>query len=784
MRRESSTFYRSTRCSATLVMAFVALLVLLQPLRAASAQTRSSQQIDSLRTLAASALERADTLLAELALESLVRVSSSDASAWHALGTLRWQRTASARRGGYMRDVNSIRALRGADTALRLATQLARDSARFWLSLAHFGLESGVASVRFAAAGQMELAYESAKRAGDSARLAESASEIGLASWRRYELIVNRALSSNGGHVQLQTETNWRRTLAKDYLETFAKKIQPPTGAAEYARAFALFTTAMDAAPHSVHYARNVVMALATRRDWTQLLAVATRRAAQSAFDGQAQLARGLALHRLGRDREALTSFDSASALMDDSDRDALFRIDRLLPPAANALTGKRGFDSSAMATSDPTQKQVMSALYWKMNDPNSSTAFNEAELEFKSRVAEADFRWTNDLTGQRGADSDRGDILVRFGPPDDEMTISGTASVQQLVWDTLFVSRATIMESTSQVGGTSLAWLYKSGDVFFFDLAPGFGTARTPLSDQQYVRDYETVRPVTWENVALPLRVASAAIRVTRFRANGDSTDFAIVTQTPARILVADSSTKLGPGGLGGNIRTDLRIFDARARLISHDTSHSTVTSQLVSTVLTQNAVKRVAPGAAFVRFVAEHASAHGEATRAANALIALNAEQSTGFGMSDVLVSAAVSDLHVDGARRWTDVGALPSTGTYGTGEKVGLVWETYALRDSIGTNHYRISITVERVRSVRAAGLAIRVLDGVGALLRIGKSTTERVVLTFDRVVPARDIHVDAFSIDGLTDSNGDYLLRIEVADVAGNQRVSRELRLAVR
>ena len=55
----------------------------------------------------------------------------------------------------------------------------------------------------------------------------------------------------------------------------------------------------------------------------------------------------------------------------------------------------------------------------------------NEYRLEFLARVVFADFRWTDDDLNLRGADSDRGDIYVRYGPPDTEMGIQGNATFQ-----------------------------------------------------------------------------------------------------------------------------------------------------------------------------------------------------------------------------------------------------------------------------------------------------------------------------------------------------------------
>lgn len=123
-------------------------------------------------------------------------------------------------------------------------------------------------------------------------------------------------------------------------------------------------------------------------------------------------------------------------------------------------------------------------------------------------------------------------------------------------------------MTSTSQDGGVTLAWVYRSGDVFFFDLAPGFGTARTPLTDQQFVRDVATIKPVTWDNLGGPQRVDSLVLRLTRFRAMGDLTDVVIGTRLSLQSLAAPSSSsdRAAEGAAATELRVDLRLIDGGA--------------------------------------------------------------------------------------------------------------------------------------------------------------------------------------------------------------------------
>ena len=242
-----------------------------------------------------------------------------------------------AHRGGSISDPKVIVGLRLAGSALRLATQFAPDSAEYWVTLGQFNLQSAVGSMRFAAVQQMA-----------------------------------RAQSISGQRVQLQTSGRWQRARAKDYLATIAKRIEPPTGIADFDVALSQFRVAVAAAPSQLRYGRQIFMAYATKNRWDELLSAATKRGATSAFDCQAWFARAVALLRLGRVPEARAAFHSATALVDDDERARKFGLDRLLPPAANAVTGVRGMDAATYRQLPPVERATTAAMYWALNDPRA----------------------------------------------------------------------------------------------------------------------------------------------------------------------------------------------------------------------------------------------------------------------------------------------------------------------------------------------------------------------------------------------------------------------------
>ena len=747
------------------------------------------------RTSSDPSLLRADTLAARLdtaqaiaVLEAALKVQETNAALWHRYGQFQWRRAARARRGGYISDPKVIVALRLADSALRLATQFAPDSAEFWVTLGQFNLQSDVGSMRFAAVQQMAKAQSAASRVADSGWLAVAADEVGLAAWRRFEATGNRAQSISGQRVQLQTSGRWQRARAKDYLATIAKRIEPPTGSADFDAALSQFRVAVAAAPSQLRYSRHIFMAYAAKNRWDELLSAATKRGVTSAFDHQARFARGVALLRLGRVPEARAAFDSATALIDDDERARLFRLDRLLPPAVNVVTGVRGMDAATYRQLSAIERATTAAMYWALNDPKSVTVENEAELEFMARVTIADWIWTDDELGIRGTDTDRGDIFIRYGPPDEQLSIEGTASVQQDLSASGEVSSTAWskqnpsgppggMSASSQLGGVTLAWIYTSGDVFFFDLAPGFGTARTPLSDQQFVHDLASIKPAAWGNVDAPVRIDSLSLRVTRFRAKNDSADVVLVTQVPARQLT--HAVKARGGTMSdAAILVDLRLVDGAAHVFGRDSSRASASEGPTGTIR-MSWVRRLGRGTSIVRLDALSPSAK----QSANALRAISIEGAAGFGTSDILLTRVDDVAPPMQVARWSELGLTPSTGEFEKGEKIGVAWETYGLSSKDDVNRYRITIEVERVNKAGAAALAIRLLDGLGALITQSTGNAQRLSIGFTREVSARDTRVEYLTLDGLGTSAGDYRLKLTIVDLITNAVASRQTRFRV-
>ena len=102
----------------------------------------------------------------------------------------------------------------------------------------------------------------------------------------------------------------------------------------------------------------------------------------------------GLAAHRQGRSRDAQEAFDRALSRMDASERARVQDISQLVPPET---------------TPDPD-------AFWAERDTRLLTSINERVLEHYARVVTADLLFA--FGDQPGAETPRGQIFVRYGPP------------------------------------------------------------------------------------------------------------------------------------------------------------------------------------------------------------------------------------------------------------------------------------------------------------------------------------------------------------------------------
>ena len=121
----------------------------------------------------------------------------------------------------------------------------------------------------------------------------------------------------------------------------------------------------------------------------------------------------GLANLRLGNHAAAAKCFDEAWDLMTPEQRAAFEDLSLILPE-----------DERDAYRADPEGYRTK---YWTSRNPRFLTTYNERRLEHYARLTYADLLYESDDLGLPGWNTERGRILVRYGPPPKDLTIVGS---------------------------------------------------------------------------------------------------------------------------------------------------------------------------------------------------------------------------------------------------------------------------------------------------------------------------------------------------------------------
>ena len=729
-----------------------ALVALAAALAAAGLPATGAAQGGSAAPVGAASADAApeDTAALLAALDAAVRRDGRDAAAWHRRGMLAWAKVRPRMRVGFMKARDDISLLRTADSSLRYAVAHAPDSARYLVDLGRYFLSAELITLRVQAYGLFERALAAAKRSGDTLLVAEAADELGMVHWRRYEAVADRQNVSVVRHLDLNKYAFSDGRELREAIAGLTWSAGEWTGQADYFRATDLFAEAARHFPNHPGAVRHTFMALAERARWDELRQVATRRLDAAPWDPQGWLALGLAAHRLSDHRAAAAAFDSALVFLTPADRDRYTRLSRILRPKARDTTAMG--DSVRFAAVPPEARAAVERVYWMLADPLALTPENEHRLEFLARVAYAELRWTSDDFALKGADTDRGDIWVRYGPP------------------------ALVAGFPPDGGVSSLLWLYAHGLAFVFRTPPTYGTA-TFAGDYAERARLERIRaPVRWDNLEIGRNIDSVAVQLARFRGAGDSTDVFLVADIPVESLTAGLDVRRGA------LDVDLRVYGANAEVVVRDSTRTSVEVGAAEAPRTRAWRERLGPGTHVYRVEA----LQPDAMRGARALGAVRTGNGSGFAMSDVLVAARVLPRDGSGAgagARWSEFNIVPNVGTFRRGESVALLWETYALQPKDGGSRYRVVITLERVRKGGARAFAARVVGGAATAVGLNARGNGRVTLTYNRAAPAAPVAVEHLTLDLGQAPPGRYRLAVEVTDLVSVKRAVRESAITI-
>lgn len=695
----------------------------------------------------ADAQTAADSAGALRALDEAVRANPADHASWYRRGMLAWSIARAQRRVEDAAPANGPSLLQVAESSLQRAVKLDENQPRYLIELGRFRWSSTATMTRRHASGMYERALDLARKQQDSAAMAEALAALGVIAWRRYEAIADRHIYSAifkdpDGEGLIDDE----RAIA--YFVENASKLTASknwSGQREYDAAWKLFDQALAADPSNRRARAGRYMMLVDRQRWEEARHEAMLHLRSAPCEPLSWLARGLAAHQLRAEDEATVAFDSALACSPPYEREHLDALERVLSP-------KDGREHAQL----PMSERVLSErLYWLMSDPLWLTRANEHRLEYLSRVTTAELRWSVEEFDLRGADTDRGDLYVRYGPPPAVISFPPDPDYTQEM-------------------RVRLLWWYTDGVAFIFRMIPGYGVANIHADYRRYVQALRDTIPVSWANLGVERAIDTIPLQAVRFRGTGDSTDVLVLADIPADSLVR------GLDLARVALQVGLNIFNWRAERIARDSIREVIDVARAEPMTTRAWRKRLPPGIYLYRVEA----LQPDALRGARATSRLEIVAGEGFGMSDVLSARMVEPKVGSTLSRWSEFRVLPMTGVLRRTEPLALLWETYALASDSGVSRYRVSIAIEqRERPGALARIGAAIVGGVRAAVGRSSRGDGRVTLTYDRDVPAGPIAVDYLTVDASGLERGTYTVTVEVEDLVAKRRVARSSSLTI-
>ena len=693
------------------------------------------------RASVASAQTSADSAGLLRALDEAVRANPDDHAAWHRRGMLAWAIARAQRRVTDVEPEHGPSLLQVAESSLQRAVKLDEHQPRYLIELGRFRWSSTATITRRRASGLYERALDMARKQHDSAAMADALAELGVIAWRRYEGIADRHIySAIFRDPDSEGLIDDERAIA--YFVENASKLTASknwSGQREYDAAWKLFDQALTADPDNRRARAGRYMMLVDRQRWEEARHEAMLHLRNARCEALSWLARGLAAHQLRAEDEATVAFDSALVCLPPHERERLDALGRVLSPK----------DGREHAQLPPSERVLSERLYWLMSDPMWLTRANEHRLEYLSRVTAAELRWSVEEFDLRGADTDRGDLLVRYGPP---------PAVISFPPDPEYTQEMRIR----------LLWWYTEGVAFIFRMIPGYGVANIHADYDRYVRALRDTIPVSWANLGVERAIDTIPLQAVRFRGAGDSTDVLVIADIPADSLVR------GLDLARVALQVGLNIFNWRAERIARDSIREVIDVAHAEPMTTRAWRKRLPPGIYLYRVEA----LQPDALRGARATSRLELVAGEGFGMSDVLAARMIEPKPGSTSSRWSEFRVLPMTGVLRRTEPLALLWETYALAADSGVNRYRVSITIEqRDRPGALARIGAAIVGGVRSAVGRSSRGEGRVTLTYDRDVPAGPVALDYLTVDASGLERGAYTVTVDVEDLVAKRQIGR-------
>lgn len=704
-------------------------------------------------------------------------VNAKDVALWHHRGMIALALAARAKVMGAPKELRYLELRNEALDAFQAALNLDPDNAERLRALARYHVADGTPNGYGEASILLERAYAmDSSRVTDATDRAHGLLEMARVPWLAYDYHEGRALSmwkdedpvkqldaSNpnqalgrpadaapnsvgGGGTRtgladsITPDQTTIGTVMNAALERVLNTLNPvrfeEAGEVDYLRAGEWYRKAYAVAPADSQVFRELAMYLLARDNWSELGAFAREHVRRARSDGWGWMALGLSKQRLGERSAARELFDTALARLDKSERARLDRLERVLRPT----------DSATFRQMDSTKQAGVTGTSWLLANPLWSSGDVDPRVEFLARVTFAELRWSVPGTSIRGADTDRGDIYVRYGPPDKMLAHQ---EVEGYGWHAF--------------------WVYlKAGLVFDFDKYAYTGIAHIPPSDIELVERAKEWQPARWDNIA-DVRVDSMPTQMARFRAGRDSVDMFLAMRAPIDSMRNASVS---------NVPATAHFW-----LYGWGTPYAYVDSVPVGASGNLEWTRRVEAGPYYYRVESTIPTAKYAGRSAARTTLGADAVTGfslLGFGISDVVLATKIN---VHGtAQRWIDYDFTPLLGDVPRGSELQLLWETYELTPRDNAVDYGVTITIERERSDRGK-IAAQVVGRLAGAVGINTSAN-KVEMKFDRKAPYAPILAENVTIAlGVTPA-GSYRMTVAITDHSRGVTTSRTMPVTIK
>lgn len=720
---------------------FPMVVVVMGCLASAADAQAPREEVDRAR-LSAAALSKAsaltaagDSVEATAVLKEAAARDPENGALWYAYGKLLSERTRFAFRRGIMPGgiPNLVIA---AESSLARAARLSPDSIHYAIDYGRH-LWAAHASVMMPMRAQKGALNRFADH-HDPKLGAVAADEVGIMLWRQFEALIGRRGPT---WVQFPAMKMTPTGMIEWVKENYPRPKQM-YGLGLYNEAAEYFRYANTSDPDTEKYFRHEAMLLAEGQRWLEMGTIAQIRIRQRPAQPWPWLVLGISEHRLGRMEAAQAAFDSGFTRLPIEDRQRLESLLYILP-------GK----SRAWYQAMTSQERIdLGEVYWNTANPSLLLPVNPLHAEFRARAVYAELRFSDDEQGMKGANSDKGMVYIRYGPPDNVVAPLTLASSLVNQW-----------------------YYYRELLIFNFQQFRLYGTSTLAAIRYDDRLDLDNDRPAAFTNLhILRNSIDSVSTQVVRFRAGGDSVDLAIFAGfrpgTVRRGSPIDTSA----------IRNGVFVVDARGRPISRITRTFRSNERDTTVMHAENYFVRTSTAGQAVRIEA----LEPDLMQAARSVTDISNFGTRGFGLSDLLLAANITPPDSSESARWTDYRIAPFTGNLvKRGAAISLIWESYEAALGRAEGRLRVTVNVERETSKGLVAVTGRVIGGIREAITGRQRPPRGIAVSYDRVFAATPALVDHLTVDLGRLEPGFYHVTLTVLNLLDNSTVERRQRFRI-